>query len=176
MTTPPGIPPHIIGLARALEVLTSAQRTLGARMSHDLDLPRATIGLLLHLSRAGSTQVGCLAQHLKVDTSVASRHVSALVAAGLVERKVADDDRRGRSVGLTDAGRAKVTQLFARLTTDLSAAFAGWDPADLDTAAAAVIAVADAINRIDAPAAASALPGADGAAGPLPTPDQKDHA
>ena len=88
----------------------------------------------------------------------------------------ADDDRRGRSVGLTDAGRAKVTQLFARLTTDLSAAFAGWDPADLDTAAAAVIAVADAINRIDTPAAASALPGADGAAGPLPTPDQKDHA
>ena len=176
MSTPPSIPPHILGLTRALEVLTSAQRTLGARLAHDLDLPRATIGLLLHLSRNGATQVGCLAQHLRVDTSVASRHVSALVDAGLVERTVADDDRRGRSVGLTDAGRAKVDQLFTRLTEDLSVAFAGWAPADLDAAAASVIALAEAINQIDAPVAPSARPGADGAAGPLPEPDPKDHA
>lgn len=169
-------PPHILTLTRALEVLGSAQRTLGARIGQELGLPRATIGVLLHLARNGATQVGCLAQHLKVDMSVASRHVTVLATAGLVERTVADDDRRGRSVDLTESGRTKVSELFTRLTTDLTAVFADWSPEDLDAAAHAVTSLASAINAIDASTAPSPRSGADGAAGPRTTTDPKDHA
>lgn len=176
LTPHSSVPPHILGLTRALEVLGSAQRTLGARIGHELDLPRATIGVLLHLARNGATQVGCLAQHLKVDMSVASRHVTVLATAGLVERTVADDDRRGRSVALTEAGRTKVDQLFTRLTTDLTAVFADWAPEELDAAASAVTSLAGAINDMDASAASSPRSGADGAAGPRTTNEQKDRA
>lgn len=174
MPSQPSAPPHILGLTRALEVFGTAQRTLGARMAHDLGLPRATIGLLMHLARNGPTQVGCLAQRLKVDMSVASRHVTVLAASGLVQRTVADDDRRGRTVELTEEGRAKVHELFARLTTDLTAIFADWDPADLEDATRAVTRLAETIT--DIPSHAPLTPsGADGAAGQPATTAPKDR-
>ena len=105
---------------------------------------------------------------------LSAREVRALVRSGAVRglsigfvtRKAAARPGGGRTITSLELMEVSLVTLpmhpGARVTSAKSAVEA--------------LRVADAINRIDAPAAASALPGADGAAGPLPTPDQKDHA
>jgi DNA-binding MarR family transcriptional regulator len=113
-------------LTLALEELNRAQREVSARLARELDCPRASIGILRLLQRCGPLQITELAHHLKVDLSVASRQVTHLVDAGLVERTACDDDRRARSVTLTPEGREKVDETFALLASRTARTFAGW--------------------------------------------------
>ncbi|TGJ96381.1 MarR family winged helix-turn-helix transcriptional regulator [Oerskovia turbata] len=118
-------------LTIALEELNRAQREVSARLSRELDFPRASLGALRLLQRCGPLQVTELAHHLKVDLSVASRQVTHLVDAGLVERTACDDDRRARSVTLTPEGRTKVDETFHLLLSRTAETFAGWTADDL---------------------------------------------
>ncbi|MFF3066191.1 MarR family winged helix-turn-helix transcriptional regulator [Oerskovia sp. NPDC057915] len=118
-------------LTIALEELNRAQREVSARLARELDFPRASIGALRLLQHCGPLQVTELAHHLKVDLSVASRQVTHLVEAGLVERTACDDDRRARSVTLTPEGREKVDETFALLASRTARTFEGWTAEEL---------------------------------------------
>jgi DNA-binding MarR family transcriptional regulator len=131
-------------LVQTLEELSRAQREAAVRVARDLDLPRAGLGALHLLSRCGRVQLTDLAAKLRVDVSVASRQVGTLVDAGLVRRTVDDDDRRARTLELTDAGREFAEESFRRIDDLVSDVFADWSDQDL----------ADAITRIRSVAAA----------------------
>ena len=122
-------------MLRALDEFGRAQREIGARLARSMDLPRAGIGILRYLyATAEPVSVGCAAQHLRVDLSVASRQVSALVDAGLVRRTVDDGDRRSRSIELTELGHARVDELKEHVTELMTHMFSGWDPQELSAA------------------------------------------
>jgi len=135
LTPSPPLDTDLTGPAKeltvALEELNRAQREVSARLSRELDVPRASIGVLRLLQRCGPLQVTELAHHLKVDLSVASRQVTHLVEAGLVERTACDDDRRARSVTLTPPGREKVDETVHLLASRAAETFAGWTAAEL---------------------------------------------
>lgn len=137
--------PAVQDVLRAFEEIGRAQREIGARLTRTLDLPRASIGMLRYLHANGPVLIGCAAQHFRVDLSVTSRQVSALVDAGLVQRDVDHDDRRARTVALTDRGRAKVAELNAVVTTMMAEMFQDWDPAELKRATDSMTAIAKTI-------------------------------
>ncbi|MGN6238268.1 MAG: MarR family transcriptional regulator, partial [Cellulosimicrobium cellulans] len=108
-------PSPAAGLIRALDELARAQRESAVRIARDLDIPRSSFGLLRMLQRCGPVQLGDVAAKLRVDLSVASRQVSHLVDEGLVRRTVDDDDRRARTVELTDTGRGLVLRAYEHI-------------------------------------------------------------
>lgn len=134
-------------LADALEELNRAQREVSARIARELELPRASLGTLRLLHRCSPLQVTEIAHHLRVDLSVASRQVTHLVEAGLVERTACDDDRRARSVTLTPAGRTKVEETFRLLAGRRAATFAGWTPEQLQEAVHQLERLTEALSR-----------------------------
>lgn len=149
----PGLTPDpspAAGLVRALDDLARAQRESAVRIARDLDMPRASFGLLRMLQHCGPVQLGDVAAKLRVDLSVASRQVSHLVDAGLVRRTVDDDDRRARTVELTEAGRALLVRAYEHIDVLAATTFADWGDEEIveatrhiERVAAAVVAVHD---------------------------------
>lgn len=125
---PAALDPTVTDLIGAIEAFGRAQRELGNHLARTVDWPRASISILRYLHTTGPVQIGCIAQHLRVDLSVASRQVSALVEAGLVHRTVDGEDRRARTIGLTDAGHDAVATIRTHITHLFGEIFAGWDP------------------------------------------------
>lgn len=133
-------------LVAALEALSRAQREAAARVAQLLDQPRAGVGLVRMLHKCGPAPLSELATRLKVDLSVASRQVSALVDAGYVSRTVDADDRRVRTLELTDAGRAFAEDVRKQFTAYVSRAFESWTPEDFSDAISALRRVAHTIS------------------------------
>ncbi|WP_265520304.1 MarR family winged helix-turn-helix transcriptional regulator [Oerskovia flava] len=129
-------------LVRALEELARAQREAAAQLARDLDRPRAGLGLLRLLERCGAVQVSDVATRLRVDVSVASRQVSTLVDAGYVRRTVDDDDRRARTIELTETGRHLAAESSRQIALLVARTFAGWTGDELATATRTIRAVA----------------------------------
>jgi len=98
------------------------------------------------LTRCGRVQLTDVAAKLRVDVSVASRQVSALVDAGLVRRTVDDDDRRARTLELTDDGREFAEASFRRIDDLVSEAFSDWSDEDLADATTRIRSVAAALT------------------------------
>ena len=134
-------------LVAALEELTRAQREAAARIARELDWPRAGLGVVRLLRKCGPVQLSDVAGRLRVDMSVASRQVSALVDAGLVRRTVDDDDRRARTLELTDEGRALADESVEHFGALVAQTFEGWSPGELEQAAHHLRRVAAAIIR-----------------------------
>ncbi len=133
-------------LVAAIEQMARAQRETGAWLSRAVGCGRGGLAVLRALER-GPHQVGDLADALRVDVSVASRQVAALVDAGLVVRGVTTEDRRVRTLAITDAGRA-VAARHAATAQDLAARiFADWSDDDVAAAATQFRRVADAVVR-----------------------------
>jgi DNA-binding MarR family transcriptional regulator len=79
------------------------------------DLGEGEFDVLAALRRAGAPferAPGELAEHTMVTTGAMTKRVDRLVAAGLVERRAADDDGRRRIVALTPEGRAVIDEAF----------------------------------------------------------------
>lgn len=133
LTAPDGSPDPspAAGLVRALDELARAQREAASRLARDLELPRASFGALRMLYRCGSVQLGDVAAKLRVDLSVASRQVSHLVDEGLARRTVDDDDRRARTVELTDAGRDLVARAYEHIDALGDEIFSEWSDDEL---------------------------------------------
>lgn len=135
-------------LLNAIVDLARVEREVATRLSRDLSCPRASLGLMRLLDRAGELGVGDIAQALRVDISVASRQVSALVDAGLVERIAPDTpgaDRRVRTVRLSPAGRSFVAETYRLIDEHAAAAFASWTEEEILAAATQVTKIADAV-------------------------------
>ncbi|MGW2378309.1 MULTISPECIES: MarR family winged helix-turn-helix transcriptional regulator [Kitasatospora] len=95
---------------------------LAARLTGELTLVYQRYGLsegefdvLAALRRAGAPYErapGELAAHTMVTTGAMTKRIDRLERAGLVTRRHAEDDRRGRVVALTDAGLRLIDEAF----------------------------------------------------------------
>ncbi|GLX31435.1 MarR family transcriptional regulator [Streptomyces lavendulae subsp. lavendulae] len=96
---------------------------LADRLTEELALVYGRYGLgegefdvLCALRRAGEPYErapGELAAHTMVTTGAMTKRIDRLERAGLVTRRRADDDQRGRIVALTGPGRELIDQAFA---------------------------------------------------------------
>ncbi|MFJ3881629.1 MarR family winged helix-turn-helix transcriptional regulator [Streptomyces sp. NPDC090077] len=95
---------------------------LAGRLTEELGLVYGRYGLgegefdvLCALRRAGEPYErapGELAAHTMVTTGAMTKRIDRLERAGLVTRRRADDDQRGRIVALTDPGRELIDLAF----------------------------------------------------------------
>ncbi|MBD8057558.1 winged helix-turn-helix transcriptional regulator [Cellulomonas sp. JH27-2] len=115
-------------LMRSLEAFTRAMREASADLARRADCSRATLAIFHALDRRGPLPVGDIAQVLRVDISVASRQVSCMVDEGYVVRQVDADDRRVRTIALSDAGRARARAIDAKADGFMRDVFARWEP------------------------------------------------
>ncbi|MFD7021291.1 MarR family winged helix-turn-helix transcriptional regulator [Promicromonospora sukumoe] len=135
-----------VTLITALQSLSRAQREAAARIAHELDWPRAGVAVLHLLDRCGPVSLSDIAARQRVDLSVASRQVSTLADAGYVVRTVDDEDRRVRTVELTESGRALAAEASEQYTILFDRAFAAWSPEDLAEATRTLDRLVDTIS------------------------------
>lgn len=108
-------------------------------------LTEATWLPLLRLARAPeSMHQKALAASLSLDGSSVVRLLDSLQAAGLIERKEDDADRRAKAIVLTALGRATVEQVEAVAHDVRERALAGLSERDLQT----TIRVLEQIDRV----------------------------
>jgi DNA-binding MarR family transcriptional regulator len=89
-----------------LGVHAAAVEALEAEMLNAQELPLAWYDLLIHLRLAGGAlRMHELAERVLISRSGATRFVDRLEEAGLVERRICPEDRRGMEVVLTPKGR-----------------------------------------------------------------------
>jgi DNA-binding MarR family transcriptional regulator len=86
------------------------RQTLRVQMPAIAPLPPAQRLALGAIVDAGALRVGPLAERLGTTPATATRTVDALVAAGLVERRSVEHDRRGVEIAPTAAGRAVLAE------------------------------------------------------------------
>lgn len=143
---PLGTEAPAVALISALQSLSRAQREAVARIAQELGGPRSGVTVLHLLTRCGQVSLTDIAAHLRVDLSVASRQVSTLADAGYVVRTVDTEDRRVRTVELTEAGHAAAAEAFEQYTNLIDQAFAAWSPEDLDEATRTLTRLVDTIS------------------------------
>ena len=95
---------------------------LGDRLREELLVGFRQFGLgegefdaLAALRRAGAPYElapGELARHTMVTSGAATKRIDRLEAAGLVTRRVSDEDHRGRVIALTEAGLRVIDEAF----------------------------------------------------------------
>lgn len=115
-------------------------------MAHELDWPRSGVAVLHVLTRCGPVSLTDIAAHLRVDLSVASRQVSTLADAGYVVRTVDAEDRRVRTVELTEGGHALAAEAAKQYRNLIDRAFAAWSPEDLAEAIRTLDRLVDTIS------------------------------
>ncbi|CAN5313969.1 MarR family transcriptional regulator [soil metagenome] len=75
-------------------------------------LTEGEFDLLATLRRSGELNPGELAQHTMVTTGAISKRIDRLQSAGLVHRRVSEQDGRARVVALTADGRRLIDEAF----------------------------------------------------------------
>ncbi len=120
------------------------------RQLQPFGLTEATWLPLLHLARARAPmRQKDLAVSLALDGSSVVRLLDALQAAGLVERRGGDADRRAKAIVLTALGRSTVGQVEAVARKVREEVLAGLTDEEIEAASRAL----DHICRVLAPAA-----------------------
>lgn len=147
MIPPMAAPPDPFVLDRflpyRLNVLAGrVSRGFAAKYRARFGLSVAEWRVLAHLSQTDSVSVRDI--HLKADLekSKASRAAARLEAAGLVEKRVDDDDRRLIAMSLSEKGRdvlAELIPLARAYEAELLAALPAADREALDRIAAALL-------------------------------------
>ena len=116
------------------------------RQLQPLGLTEATWLPLLHLSRAAEApRQKDLAGALQLDSSSVVRLLDALQAAGFITREEGQD-RRAKTIVLTDAGRAVALQVEAVIDTVRTRYLGGLPRQDLDTALRVIQRIADMLT------------------------------
>ncbi|MXP09742.1 MarR family winged helix-turn-helix transcriptional regulator [Pseudoblastomonas halimionae] len=92
--------------------------------------PQARLVLLIN-REPGETQT-YYAERLEVEPITLCRMVDRLEEAGLVARRVCDNDRRARRIELTPAGRGTLTELRTRVDAVLENMLDGLSPDERD--------------------------------------------
>ena len=91
--------------------------------------------------RFGPVRVSDIAERLRIDMSVASRQVRALMDAGYVQRDADDADRRAHRITVTERVAAVLQESHRRMVTAFEGALSDWDEQD-------VAALADGMTRL----------------------------
>jgi DNA-binding MarR family transcriptional regulator len=101
--------------------------------SADLGVDATTYPVLSGVDRLGPMSAADLAPEIALDRSVASRHASRLVAAGLLRRAADPDDGRATLLHVTPKGRRAVSAMRRRLASNLEEALSTWPPKEAAT-------------------------------------------
>ena len=91
--------------------------------------------------RYGPVRVSDVADRLRIDLSVASRQLRALMDAGYVERTPDDADRRAHRITVTERGSDVLRESHRRMVAAFEEALADWDERD-------VAALAEGMTRL----------------------------
>jgi len=78
------------------------------------------------VQRDGPVRVSDVAERLRIDLSVASRQVAALVAAGYAEREADPDDRRSYRITATERGTRVLRESHRRMVEAFARPLAAW--------------------------------------------------
>src|SRR6476469_9242588 len=95
--------------------------------SAEIPLDRARYVVLRAVAESEPVRTTTLAEHVGVDPSTMSRHVSVLDRAGYVTRAADPDDGRAQALSLTPAGREVMEKARAARHDLISDALAAWD-------------------------------------------------
>jgi DNA-binding MarR family transcriptional regulator len=115
-----------------LAMSAKLQMEMNRQLQRDRGLSLADYDVLVALDERDACRVNELGDRLGWEQSRLSHQLRRMRSRGLIERHGADDDRRGATVELTDAGRsalASSAQGHADLVRDL--VFDGIGPAEL---------------------------------------------
>ena len=136
------------GLVSALEELGRAQRDSATTTARDLGCARSSLAVLRILEKNDAPlQIGDLAHAMRIDVSVASRQVGALVREGYVVREIDEGDRRARTLGLTESGRTLAAEALGAWRERAREVFGDWSPDELQDAALQLRKIADSVVR-----------------------------
>lgn len=91
-------------------------------------LERALYSILRQLQEQGPLRSGVVAAELHLDPSTVSRHVAALVEAGMVAREVDPDDGRAFRLRLTPEGERSLTATRRARQRLLREVLEAWSP------------------------------------------------
>lgn len=117
--------------------------------SADIPLDRARYVVLRAVAESEPVRTTALAEHVGVDPSTMSRHVSVLDQAGYVTRAADPDDGRAQALSLTPAGREVMEKARAARHDLITDVLAGWDDADRTHLAALLGRLADDFVRVE---------------------------
>jgi DNA-binding MarR family transcriptional regulator len=141
---PPRTPVTIDTSAIAARLRVSATRLARQlRQESDTGLTPSQISALVSVERCGPLTLGALADQERVAPPSITKAVAKLEAAGLVERRLDDADRRVAWISLTPAGAAHLARIRQRKTLWLTARLAKLDDDEQRR-------LADALDVLDA--------------------------
>ena len=112
-----------------------------------IPLDRALFPLLVGIERRGPIGIVELADGIGRDYSTVSRQVAKLESLGLVERRQSAADRRVNEAVVTPKGKAMTDRIDAARERIAMAAFASWDPREIDELVRLMRKFADAMSR-----------------------------
>jgi DNA-binding MarR family transcriptional regulator len=135
MTTTTAVEDLVISLYR----LGLVQREIARHALAELGSQGFTA--LAIVQRDGPVRVSDVAERLRIDLSVASRQVAALVAAGYAEREADPDDRRSSRITATARGTRVLRESHRRMVEAFARPLAAW-PED------EVVALAARLDRL----------------------------
>ena len=122
--------------ATAFKHASAAVRRLRGRDTHRPgELSYAQFSLLFGLAELGELSASELAGHADVTPASATQMLDGLAAAGLIERRRSERDRRSVLVSLTQHGNEAVAQRRARYHDCWAQALSPFSAAELSTAA-----------------------------------------
>jgi DNA-binding MarR family transcriptional regulator len=136
-------------LARAFKGALAARRRLRGSENHASgELTDAQYGLLFGLREVDELSTGELAFAAELSPAAATEMLETLAAAGLVERRRSERDRRVVLVSLTDRGRNLVEARRAEFEPRWRAAFSQFSDAEIRSAAAVLDCVRDLFDEL----------------------------
>ncbi|HEX4812415.1 MAG TPA: MarR family transcriptional regulator [Nonomuraea sp.] len=137
-------------LSDALVVLTRASHAMRVQLAaRSVDgVEWGAYALLVHVVTHGPSRSSALAEAACIDPSTVSRHVAALVAGGLVDRRPDPQDGRAALLVATDAGRELCEAARRRRVATVARIVQEWTPQDVATLAALIDRFNDSFARI----------------------------
>jgi DNA-binding MarR family transcriptional regulator len=115
-------------LMRQLKMASQLQAVWAGQVwRSDEDLHPAAGMLLSDLAKHGEVRPSELAKRRMVDTSVISRQIAQLAAAGLIERRPAPEDGRAALIRVSEKGQRELLNWRALHLEFMSSALGGWD-------------------------------------------------
>lgn len=119
---------ELLRLRRIMESIRSRVLEHGA---HGVE--GSALSVLFHLVRTGDQRASALAGRVDLDPSTMSRHVTALVRSGHVERVPDPEDGRASLLRASDAGRRALTDTMRLRSQLIDSALRDWSEDDVQT-------------------------------------------
>lgn len=126
-----------ISVAMTRNRLMTRRRIIGrlaiARVAPALEVSHLDVlDAVRRASRKGDATIGTVADSMRIDPSRASRIVAEMVAEGVLERRVCQNDGRRSVLEITPLGRSLVTEIRTFKRALLEDVTANWEKGELE--------------------------------------------